>query len=115
MRMECAEWNEICLFSSAFLFVVYFSMNSVRMTPGKVTASDNTCHADLSLCAEPSPQKDEAPIIETKDIKKPTVSSDSDISNTIERNETKSTDITPKAKPFDEKIKLEVSWVVGIF
>lgn len=78
------------------------------MTPGKVTASDNACHADLSLCAEPL-QKDEALTTEIKDVKKPTVSSDSDISNTIERNETKITDIPPRAKPFDEKIKLEVS------
>lgn len=81
------------------------------MTPGKVTTtnSDNASNADLSLCAEVS-HKDDAPTTDAKDIKKPIVSSDSDISNSIERNETKINDTTQKAKqPIDEKLKLEVN------
>lgn len=74
------------------------------MTPGKVTTSEN---ADLSLCAEVS-QKDETLTLEQ--LKKPIVSFDSDISNSIERNEIKNNDTTPKAKPFDEKLKLEVNY-----
>lgn len=80
------------------------------MTPGKVTTtSDNASNADLSLCAEVS-HKDDAPTADIKDIKKPIVSSDSDISNLIERNDTKNNDTAQKAKqPFDEKLKLEVN------
>lgn len=86
------------------------------MTPGKVTTtSDNASNADLSLCAEVS-HKDDAPTTDAKDIKKPIVSSDSDISSTIERNETKNNDTTQKTKPaIDEKLKLEVNKMNGIF
>ncbi|XP_031636606.1 protein cramped [Contarinia nasturtii] len=78
------------------------------MTPGKVTTNDNASNADLSVFAEVS-QKDDALTIEAKDnIKKPIVSSDTDISNSNERNETKN-DTAPKPKPIDDKLKLETS------
>lgn len=80
------------------------------MTPGKVTTNDNNAsNADLSVCAEVL-HKDDAPTTDAKELKKPIVSSDTDISNSIEKNETKNTDTGQKAKiPFDEKLKLEVS------
>ncbi|XP_055304646.1 protein cramped isoform X2 [Sitodiplosis mosellana] len=81
------------------------------MTPGKVTTTsdNNASSADLSLCAEVS-HKDDAPTTDAKEIKKPIVSSDTDISNSIERNETKINDTAQRAKPpFDEKLKLETS------
>lgn len=79
------------------------------MTPGKVTTNENNAsNADLSVCAEVL-HKDDAPTTDAKEIKKPIVSSDTDISNTIEKNETKNNDTAQRAKlPFDEKLKLEV-------
>lgn len=83
------------------------------MTPGKVTTNDNNAsNADLSVCAEVL-HKDDAPTTDAKEIKKPIVSSDTDISNSIEKNE-KNSDTAQRAKlPFDEKLKLEVSVLIG--
>lgn len=91
-----------------FFFLLFSFLIVVKMTPGKVTTNDNASNADLSVCTEVL-QKDEAPTIEIKDLKKPIVSSDCDISNSIERNETKTNDTAQKPKIIDEKLtKLEV-------
>lgn len=94
-----------------YVFFFFFSFSFlivVKMTPGKVTTNDNASNADLSVCTEIL-QKDDAATIEIKDLKKPIVSSDCDISNLIERNETKTNDTTQKPKIIDEKLtKLEV-------
>lgn len=79
------------------------------MTPGKVNTSDNASNVDLSQNAELS-HRDDAAMSEVKDVKKPIVSFESDISNLIERNsEQKNNDGTQKAKPLDERLKLEVN------
>lgn len=77
------------------------------MTPGKVNSSDNASGADLSLSMEVSHRDEQMAINDGhKDLKKPIVSFDSDISSSVEKNN----DIAPKAKPIDEKLKLEVNY-----
>lgn len=78
------------------------------MTPGKVNTSDNASNADLSLSTEVS-QRDDATTSEAKDVKKPIVSFESDISNSIEKTEQKNIDTIQKTKPMDERLKLEVN------
>lgn len=79
------------------------------MTPGKVNAPDNAANAEISLPTEVSFLKDETVTNENKDVKKSTVSFDTDVSNTLDKCEQKTHDTAQKAKPFDEKLKLDVS------
>lgn len=79
------------------------------MTPGKVNANDNASNADISLPTEISPFRDETGTNENKDVKKSTVSMDTDVSSTLDKSEQKINDTSQKVKPFDEKLKLDVS------
>lgn len=79
------------------------------MTPGKANANDNASNADYMLPTEVSPTRDENKD-ENKDVKKSTVSADTDVSSALEKPEQKISDTSQKAKPFDEKLKLDVSF-----
>lgn len=79
------------------------------MTPGKVNANDNASNADISLPTEVSHLKDESGTNENKDVKKLTVTMDTDVSSTLDKSEQKIHDTSQKPKPFDEKLKLDVS------
>lgn len=79
------------------------------MTPGKVNSNDNASNADISLPTEVSFLKDETGTNENKEVKKLTVLSDTDVSSTLDKFEQKTHDTTQKVKPFDEKLKLDVS------
>lgn len=97
------------LFLNRCLFEFDLFLRFSKMTPGKVTTHNNASSADSSLPAEVS-QKDEMVTSETKDVKKPIVSFESDISSSVERGEHKNNDTAPKAKSIDEKFKLEVNF-----
>lgn len=75
------------------------------MTPGKVNTSDNASNAELSLPTEVC-QREES---EIKDVKKPIVSFECDISTTVEKTESKNHETAQKSKPIDERLKLEVN------
>lgn len=79
------------------------------MTPGKVNANDNASNADNSLPTEVSFVKDETGTNENKDVKKSTASLDTDVFSTLDKSEQKPHDTVQKVKPFDEKLKLDVS------
>lgn len=78
------------------------------MTPGKVNTCDNASNAELSLSTEVC-QRDETATSEVKDVKKPIVSFESDISTTVEKPESKNNETAQKSKPIDERLKLEVN------
>lgn len=78
-----------------------------KMTPGKVNNSDNASNADSSLLTDQL-HKDDTNTSEIKDVKKPIVSFDSDISSIPERSESKQNDLAQKQK-IDDKLKLEVN------
>lgn len=88
-----------------FLFSFVYS----KMTPGKVNANENASNADQSLPTAASLQRDDAGPNDSKDVKKLTISADTDVSSTLDKSEQKVNDTTPKPKPFDEKLKLDVS------
>lgn len=79
------------------------------MTPGKVNANDNASNADISLPTEVSLLRDETGTNENKDVKKLAVPLDTDVSSTLDKTEQKIHDTAQKPKPFDEKLKLDVS------
>lgn len=79
------------------------------MTPGKVNASDNASNADQSLPTDVSFRRDETCSTDDKDLKKLMVSADTDVSSTLDKSEQKINDTLQKPKPFDEKLKLDVS------
>lgn len=79
------------------------------MTPGKVNANDNASNADQSLPTAVSLHRDETATTDIKDVKKLTLSADTDVSSTLEKSEQKVNDTAQKPKPFDEKLKLDVS------
>lgn len=85
-----------------------------KMTPGKVNANDNASNADFTLPMEVSLIKEETNINEIKDVKKPTVSLDTDVSSTLEKSEQKLNDTSQKTRPFDEKLKLDVSFAKNV-
>lgn len=85
------------------------------MTPGKVNANENASNADISLPTEVSFIKDEPGTNENKDVKKSTVSLDTDVSSTLDKPEQKINDTAQKCKPFDEKLKLDVSIFYKIY
>lgn len=94
---------------SEFNLVNFSVVRFRKMTPGKVTTSENAPNADSLLSVEVS-QKDETLTSETKDVKKTILSFESDISNSLERNENKNNETAQKVKiHFDEKIKSEVN------
>lgn len=91
----------------AQFFFSFFACVCSKMTPGKVNAHDNASNADISLPTAISP--DETAINENKDVKKSTVSMDTDVSSSVDKPEQKINDTAQKVKPFDEKLKLDVS------
>lgn len=81
------------------------------MTPGKVNTTDNASNADISLPMEVSLLRDETSTYENKDVKKLSMSTttDTEMSSTLDKSEQKVNDTAQKIKPFDEKLKLDVS------
>ena len=91
------------------VFDFFFDFMCSKMTPGKVNTNDSASNAEISLQTAVSPLRDETGSNEIKDVKKSTVSSDTDVSSTLDKSDQKINDTTQKSKPFDEKLKLDVS------